>query len=300
VIYLDPQNGVDTNSGTMGKPVKTWTKALSFVTDTRLYLKVTGTTNTSVVIDTKKVIVLADPGTKVIGSADPAFEIKKSQVKIVDLEIECPSAPMMDGLKSEMMSSTTLEHVYIHSCTKLGINSTEKFLAVSRSNIESNAGGGIATGANVDYVLTNNFIVHNGSASSMRGGVDLGSITLTNRFEFNTVAHNQIAGLLDGAGVTCAASLVNPLPLPNSLFVANTGGSGNISGGCTASGSTDTANDAPLAFVNTTMAPYNYHIHDTSTAINAALTATVVGDDIDGELRPQGPNRDLGADELKQ
>ena len=298
VVYLDADNGADSGDGTMNKPRKTWTKALDLVTDTRRYIKVSGITAASVIID-KSVVVLAAPGAKIIGSADPALKVQKFPIKIIDLEIACPSAPSIGGVKVEMMAQATLEHMYIHGCGKIGVEVMDRYVAIDRSNIESNAGGGIVTAANADYVITNTFIVHNGATNSMQGGVELGSASLTNRFEFNTVAHNQIAaGVLRAGGVMCPLA-IDSLPIPNNLLVANTGGDGNLYGGCSATGSANETNEAPFAFVNPTTAPYDYHLTESSTAISASTTATVVSDDIDGQLRPQGPKNDLGADEYK-
>jgi hypothetical protein len=103
--------------------------------------------------------------------------------------------------------------------------------------------------------------------------------------------------LLRAGGVTCPVA-IDSLPVPNNLLIGNTGGDGNISGGCSATGSANDADDTPYAF-KSIVAPYDYHLMMTSIAIDASTTATVVVDDIDGELRPQGANRDLGADEFK-
>jgi hypothetical protein len=299
VIYVDGTNGIDMGGdGTKEKPKKTWAEGLKLVTATRKHMKVSGTQTTSVLIDTKIVIVLAEPGAKIVGSADPALKIVKSTVKIIDLEIACPATPAIGGIKTEMMSTTTLEHVYIHGCGKIALEATEKFLALARSNIEGN-GEGVIIGDKADYVITNNFIVRNGSTSSMNGGVKLGKITPTQRFEFNTVAHNAIAdGLLRAGGVNCAVVVGDSLTIPNNLLIGNTGGSGNVAGSCTPTGSANEADDTPYAF-KSIVAPYDYHLMMTSIAIDASTIPSVIADDIDGELRPQGPNRDLGADEYR-
>jgi hypothetical protein len=295
VIYVDADNGLDANDGTMNKPVQTWAAGLKLYSSTRKYMKVSGTETKSVVIDTKNVTILAAPGAKLVGSADPALDIKKSSVKIVDVEIACPATPAMDGIKSEMMSSTTLEHVYVHGCGKIGINATEKFLAVSRSNIEGNGAGIVMAANKVDFVITNNFIVRNGPD----GGAVLSALVPTNRFEFNTIADNTSATATRGAGITCPVSLTESYTLPNSLFIANTGGGGQVFGSCTMTGSAMAGDNTPYAFKSAMTAPYDYHLMATSIAIDAAMTPTVLADDVDGELRPQGANRDLGADEYR-
>jgi hypothetical protein len=294
VVYVDADNGVDTNAGTMNSPVQTWAAGLKLYSSTRKYMKVSGTETKSVLIDTKNVTILAAPGAKLVGSADPALKIVKSSVKVIDLEVACPATPAMTGVRSEMMSSTTLEHVYVHGCAKIGVDATEKFLALGRSNIEANGAGIVMAANKVDFVITNSFIVRNGPD----GGVVLSALVPTNRFEFNTIAHNTSDTATRAAGVTCPVSLTDSYTIPNSLLIANTGGAGSVFGSCTTTGSADSADATPYAFKSTT-APYDYHLMMTSTAIDASTTPTVVGDDIDGELRPQGANRDLGADEYR-
>lgn len=295
VVYVDADTGLDTDDGTKEKPVKTWAAALKLVSSTRKYMKVSGIETKSVLIDTKNVTILAAPGAKLVGSADPALKIVKSSVKVIDLEVECLAAPAMTGVRSEMMSSTTLEHVYVHGCAKIGVDATEKFLSVSRSNIESNGAGIVMAANKVDFVVTNNFVVHNGPD----GGVVLSALVPTNRFEFNTVADNTSDTATRGAGITCPVSLTDSYTVPNSLLIANTGGGGPVFGSCTTTGSAMDGDDTPYAFKSAMTAPYDYHLTMTSIAIDASTIPTVVADDIDGELRPQGANRDLGADEYK-
>jgi hypothetical protein len=54
----------------------------------------------------------------------------------------------------------------------------------------------------------------------------------------------------------------------------------------------------PFAF-KSIVAPYDYHIMDSSKAIDMATTMSNVSNDFDGEFRPQGPQKDLGADEYR-
>jgi hypothetical protein len=298
VIYVDAQNGLNANDGTHAKPLATITEALKLVTATRLYIKLTGTLTESLNIDGKNVVILADPDAKLVGVSDPAVKIKGGTVKIFDLEIECPATPAIRGVSVEGMGSGTLDHVYIHGCGKMAIDATEKFLALSRSRIESNADG-IVTTNKVDFVITNNFIVRNGSVTAAHGGVELGATAATNRFEFNTVAHNVAANnLLHAGGITCPVTL-DTLTIPNNLIIGNMGGDGNVSGGCTTTASLVDADDTPYGFKSSTSAPYDYHLMPPSLAIDMASTPTVVTDDIDGELRPQGAQRDFGADEYR-
>jgi hypothetical protein len=44
----------------------------------------------------------------------------------------------------------------------------------------------------------------------------------------------------------------------------------------------------------------NFHLMNGSPCKDAADPASTIPDDIDGDMRPQGPRRDMGADEIKQ
>ena len=54
-----------------------------------------------------------------------------------------------------------------------------------------------------------------------------------------------------------------------------------------------------LALVSPDTSPYDYHLSAGSTAIDQATTTSDVVIDIDDDFRPQGPAKDIGADEYK-
>ena len=56
---------------------------------------------------------------------------------------------------------------------------------------------------------------------------------------------------------------------------------------------------SPYAFSNTTVAPFDYHIGGTSSARDASTVPSTVDEDFDGQFRPLGPAKDVGADEFK-
>ena len=54
-----------------------------------------------------------------------------------------------------------------------------------------------------------------------------------------------------------------------------------------------------LHFVSGDNVPYDYHLATGSVAIDQAVTAMAIDDDVDGDHRPQGSGKDQGADEYK-
>ena len=87
------------------------------------------------------------------------------------------------------------------------------------------------------------------------------------------------------------------MSFPNSLIVRNTTNtSGDTS--CTFSGSIITNDISQLHFMQPDTAPYDYHLGAGSVAIDAAVASTV-DHDFDGDARPKGKGRDVGADEAQ-
>ena len=54
-----------------------------------------------------------------------------------------------------------------------------------------------------------------------------------------------------------------------------------------------------IKFKSPDNSPYDYHLTSGSSAIDKALTASSVAVDFDGDARPQGAAKDIGADEYK-
>jgi hypothetical protein len=123
------------------------------------------------------------------------------------------------------------------------------------------------------------------------GLVQYGITTQTQIFQFNTVANN-------GTGAQCAT----PIAIKNTIFATNGAASPQIVTPCTATyslftdvapaGTGNISNGNP-AFV----ASDDLHITFQSQARDKADPAATLGFDFDGEPRPHGPLRDIGADE---
>jgi hypothetical protein len=299
VIYVTAGGA---NAGTCGgaAPCGTVAYALGQVSATRYHLKLSGALAETVVIEALRVVMLADPGTTLTG-ADPSIKIIKGTVSIYDLEIAC--SPNGAGIKSEMGSTTLLRDLYVHGCGGKGpaIEAKGGFIGINRVRVGESRTGGISTDGSAVFSITNTIVYRNGSPMSAKGGVTIGAATvgMNNRFEHNTVVFNQAKTAVNAAGgVGC--TVTNVLEMPYNIIAGNTTSMGvgdNTIGACDFSKSSVVADPTEFAFVSSD-APYDYHILAGSSAIDRVEVSTV-SDDADGQFRPQGPRKDLGADEYK-
>lgn len=293
VLYVEP-SGDDANTCTIDLPCATLDRAVELSDETRRIIKISGSWTESVIINGKDVVLVAEPGSTITGTTDDwVIKIQSSVVKIYGLALRCVGD--QTGIKTESASTTTLSGVTISNCARMGaVEMKGGFTVVTRSTLSHNPGGAIVADAAADWSITNNFIYRNGSS---RGAVVLESdIRPDQRFEFNTIADNTSPAATT-AGIACTRALV----VPNNLIARNSTlavVSANTSG-CDVAGSLVTDNIAPLAFTRPDAEPYDYHIGADSTAKDNADPASIVGDDFDGELRPQGDGKDFGADEYR-
>ena len=187
----------------------------------------------------------------------------------------------------------------------VGVSTSGGSLTISRATVSGNHGGGISA-VNGTFDITNTFITRNGdSSTSAVGGSSLAAATgSSNRFEFNTVADNQVknGGFLSG-GVACD---ITGFTAPNNIIAHNlinndtTQPTSNTNGLCTYPTSSVTASLTSLNFTSPDNMPYDYHLLPGSSAINQGTTPSMIRIDRDGDARPQGAANDQGADEAVQ
>lgn len=266
-------------------------------------------------IDGKAVMILADPGARLTRTNQGVIlEVQNTgtDVQIYDLEITGGADTISPAIfiPSGGAPKLTLTRVTIDTNIGSGILAAAGLLTLSRSMIRENAGGGISIkGAQFD--ITNSYIVYNGSNASAFGGLAVSQIPTDgkHRLDFNTIsANNSDLTLAVNGGVNCS-SIAAPLLFDSNIVFGNNVSSGGTQIGgdamCAATYSDvgpDTISgvgniNADPMFVNP--AQSDFHLVSTSPARDAANPAATLADDADGDARPQGQQRDMGADEIK-
>lgn len=209
----------------------------------------------------------------------------------------------------------TISHSQIVSNQGIGIMVIDGSLALTRSVVFANQGGGVSI-IGATYDVENDIVIKNGGPNSLFGGlaISLVGTPAVRVFSFNTVAQNQ-APIGTTPGVLCNV-VTTPLALSSSIVFDNGAGtqvegtnctwsysdigSGIVSipAGSSGSGGSGSGNisSAPL-FVDPVH--NNFHLQVSSPARDAADPAATLAVDIDGDFRPQGAGRDMGADEIK-
>jgi hypothetical protein len=188
-------------------------------------------------------------------------------------------------------------------CTNGGSTPT---IRLHRMRIDGNGGGGVSI-TSCDFSLVNNFIVRNGSALSPSGGVSIATISGagTHQLDFNTIAGNTASAGIN-TGVDCF-QVTSALTFSSNVVFGNqvSNGGKQVNGNnCNYvySDISDTVNGngnitSDPSFVDQTNG--DYHLMPTSMAIDKADPASTLGVDFDGDKRPKGNARDIGADEAK-
>jgi hypothetical protein len=256
----------------------------------------------------RDVKILADVGaTMTRNTTGPIISISGTTgdnvVVIQDLQLSDALGANGHGIQvADSEVNLTLDRVFLLDNAGFGLLAGNGGkIAVRRAVVSGNDGGGIVLSM-ARFEVTNTLLVANGGASSTTGGFRASLSAVGSLFHFNTVANNLASNdttVAQQAGVACAAP----------VFAAS---SNIISGNqaeptCTFDHSlfdtaaTGTNVMGSADFVNTSItnkrAPDFYRIGAASNAIDAADPAKNEPLDVDGDSRPQGGARDIGADE---
>lgn len=291
VAYVAPaaQGGTDNDQCTRATPCTKVSEALARRRD---YVKFTGETDEggTTTINNQNVTLLADPGAKLIRTSNGLHVAitGSSQVEIYDLEISGGSGNQGIGISLPAGNTATL--------------------TLDRVTIIGNAGGGVSI-SGAQFEITNSIIVKNGGVGSSFGGVDVDDIVNAglHRLDFNTIAENTGPGSAN-TGINCG-TVFAPLVFSNNIVYANiVTGSGRQVGGsanCVMDFS-DVGPDASAGANNINVDPLfvrptdnDFHLMPNSPAKDAADPSATLDRDIDGDARPQGDRRDMGADEVR-
>jgi hypothetical protein len=211
----------------------------------------------------------------------------------------------------------TLARATVRNNTGSGIEATNCTVTVTGSTVDGNDGGGVSlTSSNFD--IRNNFILGNGLLTQSSGGVRLQTIAMTanpSTFAFNTMYLNQTSGagpqsvicsavdkviLFNGNLVWGADIARDEVTLPaveaNCVHNYSLIGPKNYASGAN---NVDLTGVTPTTLFQSIVDPLNLHLKAGAQAINEADPASTESFDFDGETRPKGAVRDVGADEAE-
>jgi len=299
VAYV-ASTGMDTNPCTHDSPCLT----LSHAAGLKPYVKLEGDLAESVTLAGVDVVVLAEPGTVI----HPATVNSSPVITISgDSNVTLKNVIIRDGvtgtghgilINAGQSVTLTLEDVSIINNDGYGLSMGSGTLDMSRSLVATNdLGGADLTGT---FKVTSSIFAANGSPTALFGGVRLSPAAASASFAFNTIADN-VSNTNPDLGISCTSSLIT---LTSSLV------SGNTANGCTfeysmfdngTAGITSPNKTGNASFKsNNALDPLGvdfYRIYDTSDAIDSGAPTSAVMTDIDGDSRPQGGVRDIGADE---
>jgi hypothetical protein len=301
ILYVDrAAAGVEC---TRASPCPTFALATPMLTPTRRFIVVAaGDYNESITLDGKNVTIIG-PGASLrpaVFDVPAVLVLNASTVRIEGMRLYSAGGNANgDGVRCAAPVSgnpaLTLVGVRIDGNIGFGVDAQNCAVTIAQSTIAGNPGGGVSI-RDGSFDITNTFITGNGGNTTV-GGAFLQNNATTSVFEFNTVADN-VAG--SGIAKSLICSALGTQRIANNIFysgdmsqVSQTncelefnlsnmglGGSDNITGTPTFVGGGD------------------FHLTATSDGVDDADPDATLGVDVDGDTRPQGTARDIGADEV--
>jgi hypothetical protein len=299
VAFVSPA-GIDNPQCSQASPCARITAALA---TTRPYIKLTGSLDERVVVS-RSVVLLADPGTKLTSTTPNTVPLRVDggiDVEVRDLTVTGVLGTSGNGIVATGGARLGLVRVDVANNGGLGVEVSGGKLTMTSSSISFNGGGGVSVRSAATFDLTNNFIFRNGVAeTSSLGGLELSvGPSPQNRLEFNTIADNR--SLIISGGVICNVpgfAAANNLIIRNSLAGSTTIANAQTAGGCSYPTSRIQGDLTDVLFKDPEPpAPYDYGLLAGSKSIDQAMTTSTVELDFQGDPRPQGDQKDMGADE---
>jgi hypothetical protein len=213
--------------------------------------------------------------------------------------LECPNTvtgPRNIRLVDDLIKGNASDGVVGRSCTLSafqtvfttnggsGLALQDSTATLDRCASAGNQGHGLDFDAGL-YAVTNSFITRNTG-----GGIILFTNSDPTHFDFNTIADNG------GNGFECNLSN-SATSNANNLIVRNQ--VNTFGGTCVFPGSIILATVSSVGFKSPDTQPYDYHLVAGSIAIDGATSSVTTDHDFDGDTRPKGAGRDVGADEAQ-
>jgi hypothetical protein len=196
--------------------------------------------------------------------------------------------------------TVVLDQVVIERNDDQGVDANTCILTVTRSVLRDNRRGGLALDS-VDFDITNNFILANGSGSAVSAGVLIDkNPPSAGRLEHNTIVGNiNPSGSPSGIQCVLVGSL---LTFRNNIIYDNLGSDTQVDGDNCEHRYSVVGPDPLTGVENIDVRPTfvsdtDFHLADGSSGVDKA-EASDIAIDFDGQLRPGGTANDIGADEL--
>jgi hypothetical protein len=226
-----------------------------------------------------------DPSNGPLGSGTGLYCRRAGGSPVVEVRDVTARNNSYTGLQSLTCTLDVRRSVFTQNL--LGVFLQDSTATIDRSMFVLNGDGASLDGG--QFTVTNSFAVRNDGH-----GFDVFSDVTGNKLEFNTVVDNARVGG-GRAGINC--NLMTTASFPNNLIARN--GIATAGTNCTYSGSLIVDSDiSAIRFKQPDAAPYDYHLMPGSMAIDMAAVSTM-DHDFDGDTRPKGAGRDIGADEAQ-